>query len=333
VGNIDPSPASYTWVIDVTPPDTTITGKPAAVTNITSGSFSFASTEANSTFACKLDAGSFGSCTSPKTYGSLSAGSHTFQVRATDPAGNTDPTPATYTWTIDTTAPDTSITAKPSATSNSTSATFSFTSTEASSSFSCSLDGGAFTACSSPKVYTALSVASHTFKVQATDAAGNTDATPASYSWTVTAITACPASTTILSGSLRTSNQLCSDNNTYYEVNSTTSGTRTSSWYGAFTGVANSLSTLKVTYSGKNSTSASQTISIWNWTTSAWVTLDQRTVGTTETLIANLVPPGTLSDYVSGTSGTGELRVRVNSTAATNFYSSGDAMQITYTTQ
>jgi hypothetical protein len=30
----------------------------------------------------------------------LSNGSHTFRVRATDPAGNTDPTPAERTWTV-----------------------------------------------------------------------------------------------------------------------------------------------------------------------------------------------------------------------------------------
>ena len=47
----------------------------------------------------------FGACTSPQPYSGLAAGSHTFQVRATDGAGNVDPSPASFTWTVDLTHP------------------------------------------------------------------------------------------------------------------------------------------------------------------------------------------------------------------------------------
>jgi hypothetical protein len=58
------------------------------------------STEPGGSFACSLDGAPFSPCTSPKTYSALTEGSHTFSVRATDAAGNTDATPATRTWTI-----------------------------------------------------------------------------------------------------------------------------------------------------------------------------------------------------------------------------------------
>ena len=48
-------------------------------------------------------------CSSPKDITGLSDGSHTFQVRAVDAVGNRDPTPAIFTWTVDATAPDTTI--------------------------------------------------------------------------------------------------------------------------------------------------------------------------------------------------------------------------------
>ena len=85
--------------------NTVITSKPSNPTNSTSASFSFTSTETGSTFECKLDNESFSACSSPKTYSGLSNGSHTFQVRAIS-ATETDPTPASYTWTVDTSLPD-----------------------------------------------------------------------------------------------------------------------------------------------------------------------------------------------------------------------------------
>jgi peptidoglycan/xylan/chitin deacetylase (PgdA/CDA1 family) len=109
-GNVDPTPATRTWTInttptppDTTPPDTSIGSGPSGTVTTTSASFTFSSSESNSTFGCALDGSAFTSCTSPKAYTGLANGSHTFSVRATDAAGNVDPTPATRTWTINTT--------------------------------------------------------------------------------------------------------------------------------------------------------------------------------------------------------------------------------------
>jgi Tol biopolymer transport system component len=85
---------------DTTPPDTTISAHPASSSASTSASFSFGSSESGSSFECRLDAGSWSACTSPKAYSSLAQGSHTFQVRAIDAAHNVDPTPAGYSWTV-----------------------------------------------------------------------------------------------------------------------------------------------------------------------------------------------------------------------------------------
>ena len=186
----------YTINADSTPPDTSITAQPANPTNQTSATFSFTGSDdltpaGSLTFECSLDAVAFASCVSPKSYaGPLSAGSRNFQVRAKDAAGNTDPTPASYTWTIDTTAPDTSIIAQPANPTNQTTASFSFTGSDnvtpaGSLTFQCKLDGGSFTACTSPQGYSSLAEGSHTFQVEATDQAGNTDASPASSTWVV----------------------------------------------------------------------------------------------------------------------------------------------------
>jgi hypothetical protein len=85
---------------DATPPQTTISDGPSGSTAATTASFSFASSEGGSSFQCRLDSGSWTACSSPQSYGGLAAGSHRFEVRAVDLAGNADPTPATRTWRI-----------------------------------------------------------------------------------------------------------------------------------------------------------------------------------------------------------------------------------------
>jgi hypothetical protein len=201
-GNTDATPASFTWVVDTAPPDTTISANPSSLSNSANASFSFSGSDPNGSgvagYECQLDSGGFSTCTSPQTYAGLSDGSHTFQVRALDAANNRDATPATFTWAVDTRAPDTSITAQPAALSNSRSPSFSFNGNDGSGSgvtgFECQLDNGGFSACASPQSYAGLSDGSHTFQVRARDQAGNVDGTPASYTWTIDAT---PPDTTI----------------------------------------------------------------------------------------------------------------------------------------
>src|SRR3954468_12515449 len=91
--------------VDATPPDTSLSGGPIASTAATSASFGLASNEVGSSFECRLDGGAWGACTSPKSYSGLASGSHTFDARAIDQAGNVDPSPASRAWTINTALP------------------------------------------------------------------------------------------------------------------------------------------------------------------------------------------------------------------------------------
>ncbi len=99
------APQTHTWTVDTTAPDTSITATPSDPSSSSSADFSFTSTEGGSTFECRMDGGSFASCTSPASYTGLADGSHTFRVRATDAAANTDSSAAVFTWTVDATAP------------------------------------------------------------------------------------------------------------------------------------------------------------------------------------------------------------------------------------
>jgi hypothetical protein len=186
-GNTDASPAQFTWAVDTTSPNTSIGSTPNDPTNATGATFTFSSTQGGSTFECELDSGGFTSCSAPKSYSGLADGSHTFNVRATDQAGNTDGSPAQFMWTVDTAAPDTTVDVVPPDPDASPSPSFEFSATEGGSTFECELDGGGFTSCSAPKSYSGLADGSHTFNVRATDQAGNADSTPASYTWAVNA--------------------------------------------------------------------------------------------------------------------------------------------------
>src|SRR5215213_7443294 len=95
-------PIKVVHAADTTPPETTITSGPSGSVSGTTATFEFFSNETSSTFKCKLvgQDSTRTTCTSPKTYTNLTAGTkYTFKVWATDAAGNIDPTPATRTFT------------------------------------------------------------------------------------------------------------------------------------------------------------------------------------------------------------------------------------------
>ncbi len=83
-------------------PETTITSGPRGTTKNPSPSFAFSSDIPGSSFECRLDSAPFAPCVSPKSYEELPDGPHTFWVRATDPGGYADPSPASRKFTVDT---------------------------------------------------------------------------------------------------------------------------------------------------------------------------------------------------------------------------------------
>jgi hypothetical protein len=198
-GNSDDTPAERIWTIDTVAPDTMLTDGPPAADNSVMAQFSFRSSEADVAFDCSLDNAGYLPCTSGASFGPVGDGPHAFAARARDRAGNVDPSPAVYAWTVDTRTPDTQIIDGPSGASASTSATFTFYSPDAGAgaTFQCALDGAAFAACASPKGYSGLGEGMHTFAVRVRDAVGNFDPTPANRSWTVDLT---PPNTTIVDG-------------------------------------------------------------------------------------------------------------------------------------
>lgn len=200
VGNMDHLGVSHTWTVDTAAPTTTMSLQPAGATAATSASFAFTGADFGAGvtgFECQLDAGAWEVCTSPQTLTGLADGTRTFRVRALDGAGNSDPTPATSTWTVDTTAPSTVISTRPDAVSTQTTATFAFGGGDPGgsgvASYECKLGNGAWGACVSPASYPGLADGAHDFAVRAVDAAGNVDPTPSSYAWTLDATGPAPS--------------------------------------------------------------------------------------------------------------------------------------------
>ncbi len=85
---------------DTTPPDTTLSSGPVATGAPATVEFGFSGNEMGVRFHCSIDGSAFSACESPHTVGPLGSGPHSFRVAAIDPAGNTDSTPATSTFSV-----------------------------------------------------------------------------------------------------------------------------------------------------------------------------------------------------------------------------------------
>lgn len=183
----DTTPAARSFVVD-TRPNTTITSGPSGPTGDSTPTFAFTATEP-STFACSVDEAAYAACTSPFTLPVQTDGPHTLRVLATDTDGtpNTETTPASRSFTVDTVAPDTVIDAGPPATTTDTTPTFEFHATDPTAVVRCRIDSGPTYACVSPWTSPKLALGSHVASIWAVDPAANADATPATWSFEVVA--------------------------------------------------------------------------------------------------------------------------------------------------
>lgn len=186
------NPIDLWWTSD--PPGVDITSGPDGPTDQRTATFEFTSVTSGVQFQCSLDGGAFTACVSPKTYSNLTDGQHTFEVRAAL-NGQSPGKASQRQWTVDTGAPVVTIDAAPSGTISSHDVSVSFHGNKPNLDFTCQLDSGPPTPCTSPWEGTGLADGPHTLTISATDQLGNASKIPASATWTISGSSAPPAST------------------------------------------------------------------------------------------------------------------------------------------
>lgn len=163
------------------PLDTYILTRPASVINEKFAEFVFSSNTTGVAFQCSSNNSNWQSCPSRYRLENLRDGKHTIYVRSVYNNKN-DPSPISYSWTVDTTAPITALFSDVGF--NKRTVTFRFYS-EIGAHFECKLDTAAWSECQSPKQYENLSAGNHFFQVRATDRVGNTEVIASGYTWQI----------------------------------------------------------------------------------------------------------------------------------------------------
>jgi hypothetical protein len=190
-------PLSVSWTYDTTAPSpAAFLSGPDTPTTVTDPVFDFVDTDTSTTgFLCAVDAsGSYVPCDPGVSLSTLVTpvpgdGSHTLHVKATD--GVNTSAPVDWTWVLDTTGPVLQPSTPPGGVAPgdqgavTSTPTFTFTNPDPTTiaGFVCSVDGGAWTACSSG-LTPAVGEGTHTLQVATVDQAGNRGI-PVSYTWTL----------------------------------------------------------------------------------------------------------------------------------------------------
>ncbi|MEZ5270336.1 MAG: Ig-like domain repeat protein [Microthrixaceae bacterium] len=186
-GNVDGTPAAWSWSVDTVAPVIIDLDGPPPATIDPDAVLTFDANEP-ATFECQLNDSAWTNCNSRTvTYAGLPDDSYTFNVRATDLAGNLGEI-AARSWVLGTDPPETVIDSGPDALVNTSDATITFSSPDAGVTYECRLGAEDFAPCNSPRTFNGLGDDSYTFAVRAVNAGGLADPTPASTTWTVDTI-------------------------------------------------------------------------------------------------------------------------------------------------
>lgn len=103
-GFVDPTPASFNWVVAAAQPDVMLKTGPANPSLSRSAVFGFVGDGMAKAFECALDGRAYAACATGQRYVGLSNGNHTFLVRAVDAAGKRG-NAARYAWRVVNAAP------------------------------------------------------------------------------------------------------------------------------------------------------------------------------------------------------------------------------------
>ncbi len=197
----DATPAVRAWTVDTVAPNAPVFLRPVpndvvgTATPVLEGT-----AEPGASVSVALDGQPLGSATadaagrwSLAVASPLAAGAHAVAATATDAAGNASAPSGGVDFTVDLAALDTFITSAPAPLTNVSSASLTLASSRPGASFECSLNGAAFTPCSSPVSFSGLQDGPFELRARARDGA-ELDATPARAQWQVdTVAPAAPA--------------------------------------------------------------------------------------------------------------------------------------------